>query len=67
MEPAEPAEVEKEPQVFLRTTGGRLANAKGGRIRSVRLRNGRASFRLIAEETPRLVTVMAFAEASASQ
>jgi hypothetical protein len=47
-------------EVFLRTTGGSVvAPSKNDRIRSVKLKAGRASFRLVAESTPRLVTVSA--------
>lgn len=49
-------------EIFVRTTGGTILDAKRDhRIRSVKLRSGRASFRLVAEETPRLVTVSALA------
>ncbi|MFG2741216.1 hypothetical protein ACGFY0_14295 [Streptomyces chartreusis] len=48
-------------QVFLRTTGGTLLAADSDdRISSVRLRSGRARFRLVAEQAPRLVTMYAF-------
>jgi hypothetical protein len=47
-------------EVFLRSTGGTITDAeKDKRIRSVRLKAGRASFRLVAEPVPRLVTVSA--------
>ncbi len=47
-------------EVFLRTTGGTITGAKKDeRIRAVKLKAGRASFRLVAEPTPRLVTVSA--------
>jgi hypothetical protein len=50
-------------EIFLRSTGGTIADAKSGdRIRSVKLRAGRASFRLVAEPVPRLVTVSAVGE-----
>jgi hypothetical protein len=48
-------------EVFLRTTGGQLQDAKGsGPIRSVKLRRGTASFRVVGDEPPRFVTVTAF-------
>jgi hypothetical protein len=53
-----------DAEVYLRTTGGRLEDEAGNRIRSVRLQRGRASFRLVAGESPRLVTVTAFGEAT---
>jgi hypothetical protein len=47
--------------VFLRTTGGLLQDAKGsGPIRSVTLRRGVATFRVVADGPPRFVTVTAF-------
>jgi hypothetical protein len=46
-------------EVFLRTTGGLLEDARGRRVRSVRLREGRARVRLVSEAAPRLVTVEA--------
>jgi hypothetical protein len=50
-------------QVFLRSTGGTLMDGRGkARIRAIRLRRGRATFRLVADEAPRLVTVYAFVE-----
>ena len=49
---------EHQDEVFIRTTGGRILDETGTRrIRSLRLRSGRASFRLVSEATPRLVTV----------
>jgi hypothetical protein len=48
-------------EVFLRTTGGVIMDSRGRRhVRSVRLRRGRATFRLVSEEHPRLVVVQAF-------
>ena len=48
-------------EVFLRTTGGVIMDSRGRRhIRSVRLRRGRATFRLVSEEHPRFVVVHAF-------
>src|SRR5829696_6570886 len=42
-------------EVFLRTTGGTLMDEHGNdRIRAVRLRAGRARFRLVAENAPKL-------------
>jgi hypothetical protein len=49
-------------EVLLRTTGGTLVNAKGKRVRSVKLRSGKASVRLVAGDRPGLVTVYAVAE-----
>jgi hypothetical protein len=46
-------------RIFLRATGGTIKDARGRRIRALSLRSGTASFRLVAEETPRLVTVYA--------
>ena len=52
-------------EVFLRTTGGMLMEARGStRIRSVKLRSGRATFRLVSEAFPRLVTVSALGHGS---
>jgi hypothetical protein len=48
-------------EVFLRTTGGVIVDSRGRtHIRSVQLRRGRATFRLVSEELPRLVMVHAF-------
>ena len=48
-------------EVFLRSTGGRIMDSRGRRrIRSIRLRRGRATFRLVSEEHPRFVVVHAF-------
>jgi hypothetical protein len=45
-------------EVFIRTTGGRILDDTGARtIRSVHLQRGRASFRLVSEATPKVVTV----------
>ena len=46
-----------DDEVFVRTTGGTLQDDRGRRVRSVRLRNGRAEVRLVSEPVPRLVTV----------
>ncbi|MEO8258885.1 MAG: hypothetical protein ABI868_16180 [Acidobacteriota bacterium] len=47
-----------DDELFLRSTGGVIMDENGGgRIRSVRLRSGRAAFRLVSEPSPRLVTV----------
>jgi hypothetical protein len=52
-------------EVFIRTTGGTIMDAKGtAHIRSLKLRSGRASFRLVSEPTPRLVTVSALGKGS---
>jgi hypothetical protein len=54
-------------EVFLRTTGGTVTAArKDERIRSVKLKTGQASFRLVAEPTPRLVTVSALGVGAAA-
>jgi hypothetical protein len=47
-------------EVFLRTTGGTLRDDEGAHVRSLRLRAGRATVRLVSEATPRLVTIEAF-------
>jgi hypothetical protein len=48
-------------EVFLRTTGGVIMDNRGRRhIRSIRLRRGRATFRLVSEEQPRFVSLHAF-------
>ena len=52
-------------EVFLRSTGGAIIHAvKDERIRSVRLKSGRGTFRLVSEATPRLVTVSALGKGS---
>lgn len=52
---------EAATEVFLRTTGGVIMDSRGRRhIRSVRLRRGRARFRLVSDAQPRLVVVYAF-------
>jgi hypothetical protein len=49
---------EHQDEVFIRTTGGRILDETGTRrIRSLQLHSGRASFRLVSEATPKLVTV----------
>ena len=49
---------EHEDELFLRTTGGVIMDDKGGkRIRSLKLRSGRAAFRLVSESSPKIVTV----------
>lgn len=49
-------------EIFLRSTGGSLMDSAGkSRVRSVRLKSGRAAFRLVPESAPKLVTVYAFA------
>lgn len=50
--------VEHQEEVFIRTTGGRILDETGARhIRSVQLQSGRATFRLVSEPAPKLVTV----------
>ena len=50
--------VEHQDEVFIRTTGGRIQDETGGRyIRSVQLESGRATFRLVSEPAPKVVTV----------
>jgi hypothetical protein len=52
-------------EVFLRSTGGTITAAKGDeRIRSVKLRSGRAAFRLVSEPASRLVAVSALGSGS---
>ncbi len=54
-------EVEHQDELFLRTTGGVIMDEKGEqRIRSVKLRSGRCSFRLVSESNPKIVTVSVF-------
>jgi hypothetical protein len=49
---------EHQDELFVRTTGGAVMDEKGGqRIRSLKLRSGRAAFRLMSESTPKIVTV----------
>jgi hypothetical protein len=49
---------EHEDELFLRTTGGVIMDDRGGqRIRSLKLRSGRAAFRLVSESSPKIVTV----------
>ena len=47
-------------EIFLRTTGGLIVDANGNRLRSLHLQSGQATFRLVSEPTPRLVTVTVF-------
>jgi hypothetical protein len=48
-------------EIFLRATGGVIMDNRGGRhIRSIRLRRGRATFRVVSEEQPRFIRVLAF-------
>jgi hypothetical protein len=49
-------------EVFVRTTGGALRDGRGRPLRSVRLKGGRATFRLVSEPVGRLVTVEAVAQ-----
>lgn len=52
---------EHQDEVFLRTTGGVLMDEKGKKhIRSLKLKSGQASFRLVSESSPKVVTVSAF-------
>jgi hypothetical protein len=56
-----------DDEIFLRTTGGTIVAEKGtARIRSVKLRSGRAAFRLVSEPAPRLVTVSALGAGGAA-
>lgn len=49
---------EHKDELFLRTTGGVIMDDKGGhRIRSLKLRSGRAAFRLVSESSPKIVNV----------
>lgn len=49
---------EHQDELFLRTTGGAIMDDKGEqRIRSLKLRSGRAAFRLVSESSPKIVTV----------
>ncbi len=52
---------EHKDELFLRTTGGLIMDDKGEqRIRSLKLRSGRAAFRLVSESSPKVVTVSVF-------
>ena len=52
---------EHQDELFLRPTGGVIMDDKGGqRIRSLKLKSGRAEFRLVSESTPKIVTVSVF-------
>ena len=44
-------------EIYLRTTGGQLVNARGKLQHKLQLNKGKASFRLVSETTPRFVTV----------
>ena len=47
-----------EDELFVRTTGGSIKDDKGEqRIRSLKLRSGRAASRLVPESNPKVVTV----------
>jgi hypothetical protein len=49
---------EHEDELFLRTTGGVMMDDKRRRrIRSLKLRSGRAAFRLVSESSPKIATV----------
>jgi hypothetical protein len=51
-------EKEHKDELFLRTTGGFLMDSeKKERIRSLKLKSGRASFCLVSEDQPKIVTV----------
>jgi hypothetical protein len=52
---------EHQDELFLRTTGGVIMDEKGAqRIRSLKLRSGRAAFHLVSEPSPKIVTVSVF-------
>lgn len=52
---------ESEDELFLRTTGGKLMDTTGEKpLRSVQLQGGQASFRLVSESNPKIVTVSVF-------
>ncbi len=52
---------EHQDELFVRTTGGSIMDEKGEqRIRSLKLRSGRAAFRLVSESSPKTVTVSVF-------
>jgi len=52
---------EHQDELFLRTTGGSIMDDTGAeRIRSLKLRSGRAAFRLVSESNPKIVTVSVF-------
>ncbi|PSR18696.1 hypothetical protein C8255_06125 [filamentous cyanobacterium CCP3] len=54
---------EHQDELFLRTTGGLIMDATGEtHIRSLHLQNGQATFRLISEASPKLVTVSVFGQ-----
>jgi hypothetical protein len=56
----------QQAEVFLRTTGGVLMDVAGKkRVRSVTLKSGRTSFRLVSEASPKVVTVSAFGRSPA--
>jgi hypothetical protein len=49
---------EHEDELFVRTTGGVIMDDKRRRrIRSLKLRSGRAAFRLVSESSPKIATV----------
>jgi hypothetical protein len=53
--------IEHQDELFLRATGGIIMDEKGEqRIRSLKLRSGRAAFRLVSEPSPKVVTVSVF-------
>jgi hypothetical protein len=52
---------EHQDELFVRITGGAIMDDKGEqRIRSLKLRSGRAAFRLVSEPSPKIVTVSVF-------
>lgn len=49
---------EHSDELFLRTTGGILMDSeKQGRTRSIKLKSGKATFTLVSEDHPKIVTV----------
>jgi hypothetical protein len=52
---------EHQDELFVRTTGGVIMDERGEQhIRSLKLRSGRAAFRLVSETNPKVVTVSVF-------
>ena len=52
---------EHQDELFLRTTGGIIMDDQGEqRVRSLKLKSGRALFRLLSEPSPKIVTVSVF-------
>ncbi len=56
----------RKAEVYLRSTGGSLM-AGDSRVSSVRLKSGSASFQLVSEAAPKLVTVYAFTESATAE